>query len=406
MYGYFKFELKQFFTNKKNLAIYFLLAFAAIFYAFKIAPAYDPIEKVDREEIEARYLTRQEFIDDLSKRDLWEVHPVTVGAYQMFSAINPMDKARMDALDANDLKKYAEVTSTWYFEMNYMTYYNEHLSYNDRYYVEDREFAYAEGFVNAMDQHYRYGAYKEADYELSIGVFEQRTALQTLERLLKGPLPLILIICSLLLAIDIVTKDRRHPSVLKGFPIADWKKLLVKICVAFIGSITLFVPLFIGFMVIGVQSGFGQLKLPSPEYAALAVFIPLENNSLADMLTLGMFLGRSLSLLILWFIVIINVVILSSVLFRQEMVNLAAGLLVIFGEKFYISRGIGYFWEVEKVPTTYIHVGKVVSSYQNYYLGSDNVDYQYGLLLLIMCAVVLLVITLLISLNKRFKLVK
>lgn len=85
------------------------------------------------------------------------------------------------------------------------------------------------------------------------------------------------------------------------------------------------------------------------------------------MMTLGMFLGRSLSLLIVWFIVIINVVVLCSVLFRQEMVNLAVGLFVIFGEKFYMNRGIGYFWEVEKVPTTYIHVGKVVSSYQNYF---------------------------------------
>lgn len=170
----------------------------------------------------------------------------------------------MDALDANDLKKYAEVTSDWYLQMNYLTFYNENLFYNDRYYVADREFANVEGALNAMDQHFRYGAFNEANYELSIGVFEQRTALQTFERLLKGPLPLILIICTLLLAIDIVTKDRRHPSVLKGFPIADWKKLLVKIGVAFIGSIALFVPLLIGFMIIGAQSCFGHLKLPSP----------------------------------------------------------------------------------------------------------------------------------------------
>lgn len=404
MYGYFKFELKQFFTNKKNLAIYFLLAFAALFYAFKIAPAYDPIEKVDREEIEARYLTRQEFINDLSKRNLREIHPTSVRAYYDFADINPLDKARMDALDANDLKKYAEVTSDWYLQMNYLTFYNENLFYNDRYYVADREFANVEGALNAMDQHFRYGAFNEANYELSIGVFEQRTALQTFERLLKGPLPLILIICTLLLAIDIVTKDRRHPSVLKGFPIADWKKLLMKIGVAFIGSIALFVPLLIGFMIIGAQSGFGHLKLPSPEYALN--FMQIGNESLANMMTLGMFLGRSLSLLILWFIVIINVVVLCSVLFRQEMVNLAVGLFVIFGEKFYMNRGIGYFWEVEKVPTTYIHVGKVVSSYQNYFLGSENVDYQLGLQLLSICAVVLLFIALLISLNKRFKLVK
>lgn len=403
MWGYLKFELKQFFTNKKNIAIYFLLAFATIFYAYKVAPAYDPIEKVDREEIEARYLTRQEFIDSVARRDLREVHPVTVDAYYMFSDVNPLDKARLDALDANDLQKYAEVTSKWYFVTNYMTYYNEHLTYNPRYYVKDRQYAHTEGFYNSLEQYVRYDAYAKADYELSINEFEQRTALQTVERLFIGPLPVILIICVLLLAIDIVTKDRLHPSVLKGFPIADWKKLLVKMIVALVGAFGLFVPLIIGFVIIGLQSGFGHFQLPSPVFTTITHW---QQNGSFDMRTLGEFLAQSGALLLMWFIVVILVVLLCSMLFRQEMMNLAVGILLIFGEKFYTSRGVGYFWDIEKYPTSYIQVGKIASKYQNYYFASEQLDYRLGLQMLAIVAVIVLMMTLLISLNKRFKLVK
>lgn len=403
MWGYLKFELKQFFTNKKNLAIYFLLAFAAIFYAIKIAPAYDPIEKVDREEIEARYLTRQEFIDSLDERKLRDAHPVTVEAYYMFSDVNPLDKERLDTLAAGDLKNYAQVTSDWYFLTNYMTYYNEHISYNARYYVKDRDMANALGFYNSLDQYVRYGAYAEADYELSINQFEQRTALQTVERLLNGSLPVLLIICTLLLAIDIVTKDRLHPSILKGFPIADWKKLLVKMFVAIIGSIALFIPLLIGFVLIGMQAGFGHFQLPSPVFTTTAQW---QREGSFEMMTLGTFFAQSFALLLLWFIVVIGVVLLCSVLFRQEMVNLAVGLLLIFAEKFYLSRGVGYFWAIENYPTSYIQVGKIVSKYQNFYLGSESLHYLLGIQLLAIVAVIVVVLTLVISLNKRFKLVK
>lgn len=403
MWGYLKFEFKQFFTNKKNLAIYFLLAFTAIFYAFKIAPAYDPIEKVDREEIEARYLTRQEFIEEMEGRNLREVHPMTVSAFYMFGDVNPLDKSRLETLDNGDLQQYAKVTSEWYFLTNYMTYYNEHLSYNARYYVDDREFANVEGFYHSLDQKVRYDAYANADYELSINQFEQRTALQTFERLLSGPLPVVLIICALLLAIDIVTKDRLHPSVLKGFPIADWKKLLVKLCVALFGSVALFIPLFVGFFIIGIQSGFGHLQLPSPVFT---ITLQWQQEGIFEMMTLGEFLAQSLALLFMWFVVVIIVVLLCSVLFRQEMVNLAVGVLLIFGERFYLSRGVGYFWDIEKLPTSYIQVGKITSKYQNFYLGSERLDYQLGIQLLAIVAVVVLIITLFISLNKRFKLVK
>ncbi|MEK4129845.1 ABC transporter permease [Solibacillus sp. FSL W8-0474] len=403
MREYLKIEFKHFFMNKKNIFIYILLTFAAFFYAYKVAPAYDPIEKVDREEIEARYLTRQEFIESIEKRDNEDIHPVTIQAYHMFSEVNPLDKARLDALDTVDLKKYAQLTSEWYFKTNYMTYYNEHLSYNSRYYMKQRELAFDRGFYNSLEQYARYGAYAKANYNLSINQFEQRTALQTVERLLNGPLPIILITCALLLAIDVVLKDRLHPSVLKGFPLTDWKKLLSKMFVAYIGSLALFVPLLVGFVVIGMQSGFGHFQLPSPVFTNISEW---QQVGSFDMMTLGTFLAQSLALILMWFLVVIAVVILCSVLFRHEMVNLAVGTLLIFGERFYLSRNVGYFWDIEKVPTSYIQVGRIVSKQYNFFLASESLDYLLGIQLLAISAAIVLIITLLIAKNKRFMLIK
>ncbi|MGE7951048.1 ABC transporter permease [Lysinibacillus xylanilyticus] len=403
MWSYFKFEFKQFFTNKKNVAIYFLLAFATLFYVFKVAPTYNPIESVDYDEIEARYLTRQEFLDHMEGQDLHNVHPSVIYAIEIFKEINPIDKGRLDALDEGNLKKYADLTSDWYYFTNSITYRNEAFSYNSKYFIKNNKYAEDDAFYAYLEQAVRYDSYSKADYELSLEIFEQRTALQTFERLLKGVLPIILIVCVLLLSIDIVKKDQRHPSILKGFPISDWKKLLVKMFVALLGSMVLFVPLIVGIFIIGLQSGFGNFNLPSPVYAA---HLDWRVDGKFEMMTLGTFLGQSFILLFTWFIVMINVVLLCSIIFRSEMVNFAIGLFLIFGENFYSSRYVGYFWDVQNYPTSYIQVGQIISKRRNFYYMNNQLDFTLGLQLLLGLAGVVIFLMILIALNRRFKLIK
>ncbi|MFD4490851.1 ABC transporter permease [Lysinibacillus fusiformis] len=403
MWSYFKFEFKQFFTNKKNVAIYFLLAFATFFYVFKIAPAYNPIEQVEYEEIEARYLTRQEFLDSMEGQNIYRLHPAIIFAIDIFKQINPIDKARLEALDEGDLKKYAEVTRDWYYFTNAITYKSDSFSYNSKYFIKKNDYAEDDAFYAYLEQAARYDTYANAKYELSTEIFEQRTALQTFERLLKGLLPVILIVCVLLLAIDIVTKDRRHPSIIKGFPISDWKKLLVKMVVVLLGSLVLFVPLIAGLIIIGLQSGFGNFNLPSPMYAP---HLDWRQEGKFEPMTLGMFLGQTLILLLTWFMVIINVVLLCSILFRNEMMNFAIGLLLIFGEKFYFSRYVGYFWDIQIYPTSYIQVGQIVSKQRNFYYMNDFLDFNLGLQLLLVLAVVVMLFMLLTVMNRRYKLIK
>lgn len=403
MWSYFKFEFKQFFTNKKNLAIYFLLAFATFFYVFKIAPTYNPIENVDYDEIEARYLTRQEFLDHMEGQDLNGFHPSVIYAIEIFKEINPIDKGRLDALDEGNLKKYADLTSDWYYFTNSITYRNEVFSYNSKYFIKNNKYAADDAFYAYLEQAFRYGTYSKADYELSLEIFEQRTALQTFERLLKGVLPIILIVCVLLLSIDIVKKDQRHSSILKGFPISDWKKLLVKMFIALLGSAVLFVPFIVGFFIIGLQSGFGNFNLPSPVYAA---HLDWRVDGKFEMMTLGAFLGQCFILLFTWFIVIINVVLLCSIIFRSEMVNFAAGLLLIFGENFYSSRYVGYFWDVQNYPTSYIQVGQIISKWRNFYYSNNELDFTLGLQLLFGLAGVVIFLMILIAMNRRYQLIK
>lgn len=403
MWRYFKFEWVQFFTNKKNVAIYCLLLFAVIFYSFKVAPAYDPIEKVDVDEIEARYLTRAAFLQKMELRDVTNLHPAVLMAIDVFNYINPYDQKRLDALSRGDLSAYAEATSEWYDITNSITYNNESFAYNARYYSYGSQYAEDNAFYAYFENTVRYKMFAQADYDLSIALFEQRTALQTLERLLKGPLPLILIGCALLLAIDIVTKDRRNPTLLKGFPIADWKRLIAKGFVALLGGLALFIPILIGITIIGLQSGFGHFGLPVPYYTAN---VNWQQEGLLDVMSLGMFITQCVLLLTMWFIVIITLVLLCSVVFRHELVNLAIGILIIFGENFYFSRGVGFFWSVENYPTSYIQVGQIVSKIRNYYYTTDQLTVQLGITLLFIFAVILLILMMGITLNKRFKMVK
>ncbi|MER1956257.1 MAG: ABC transporter permease [Solibacillus sp.] len=403
MKGYFVFEFKQFITNKKNIAVFILLTFGALFYAFKLAPAYDPIEKVDYDEIEARYLTRQEFLDSMFGKSLRDYHDSVGYAVNLFDFLNPYDEKRLEALDEGDLRKYAVATSDWYYYTNVYTYRNDLLAYNPRYYMGDRRFAEEEAYFAYFDQFERYDKYQRVWYDLTIEILEQRTALQTLERLLKGPLPYIILIATLLLTIDIVTKDRRHPSILKGFPISDWKRLLVKASVGVIGSVLLWIPIIIGLIIVGFQFGFGNFDLPSPVYGHDMIG---NTEGKFVYMSLGMFLFRCFLLLAAWMVVIISAVLLVSILFRQEMLNLVVGALLIFGERFYTSRGVGYFWEVQNFPTTYVQVGKIVSKYQNFYFTTPKLHDMLGLKLLLASGTVILALTLVISLSKRFKLIK
>lgn len=403
MKAYFKFEISQFVKNKKNIAIYVLLLFLACFYALNIAPSYKPIEKVDAREIEARYLSREAFLSTFYNNPDRFQGMASFGL-AIYPEWNKLDKARLDALKENNLKKYSQVTSDWYIYSNNLTYGSERFFYSPGYYTHGNLYASEDGYYGYLYSASRYDGYSEGKSKLSINVFEERTALQTLQRLLHSYLPMILMICCIFLTVDVVLKDRLNPSLLKGFPISDWKKLIIKGVVSLIGSIGLIVPLSIGLILIGIRYGFGDFHLPVPTYSFLGEPSYFKKGEFIN-ITMGSYLIQNSIILLFWFILLISLVLLVSMIIKNEFANLLVGAILIFNEIFYFQRGIGFFYEVENYPTNYVQVGQILSGYRNYIYNSSALTFDKGLYVLGISSGVLLLLIFLISKYKHFKLV-
>ena len=395
MWDYFKWEFKQFFTNKKNIAVYVILLFLAFYFALKVAPNYEPIEKVDVAEMEARYETRDEFNKGVG--DVKNKHTVVVYALSIFLQWNNYDKARIEAIGEKDYLKYAKATAKWYKYSDQYIVNSKELFYNPLYYTYNNSFGHADGHYGYGYTSSRFTGYVEGDSKLSIELFEERTALQTLQRLLNSYLPVVLFISSILFSVDIVLKDRRYPSLLRGFPIADWKKLCVKGLVVFLGSIMSFFPLFVGFIIIGFQNGFGHFSLPVPIYSYL-------EGTFTNM-TMGIFILKSTLFIIVWILFFITIILFLSLIVKTEFINLFVGFIVIVAEWLYFDRGMGPYTEVERYPTSYVQVGQIISGYKNFIYESWHLTYQNGLLIVGSCTLIMMILTLIVSQSKRFKLI-
>lgn len=403
MWAYFKFELSQFIRNKKNIAVYVILLFLAFFYALEIAPSYKPIEKVDIKEIESRYLMREEFLSKFRDNPNRFSGMASFGV-AVYPEWNRLEKDRLDGLNEGDFIKYSKATSDWYVYTNGFTYNSDHFSYSPGYYTHGNLYAEDDGYYGFLYTASRYKGYAEGNSKLSLNVFEERTALQSVQRLLESYLPLILMISCIFLTVDIVLKDRFNPSILKGFPLSDWKKILVKGFVSLLGSIGAFIPLAVGFIIVGINYGFGDLQLPVPIYTIpeeVSIFLKGDFINVS----MGQFLLESFLLLMFIFILLISLILLSSMVIRNEFANLLVGAVFIFNEIFYFKRGIGYWYEVENYPTNYVQVGQILSGHRNYIYGSNELLFTNGLLVLGLSACVLILFIFLISKFKRYKLI-
>lgn len=406
MWKFIKWEALQFIGNKKNQAIYIILLLLSLYYALAIAPNYEPIEKVDRVEMEAAYETREAFLKDIKGRE--NLHPEVLFAASIFEPWNEVEKRRIDALDENDLVNYATATAEWYTKSNELiVQYGEYFYYNPLYYTYGNRFARDDGFYAYTYTATRFNDYAQGDYKLSSALFEERTALQTLQRLLSDFLPFILLISCIVLVADSVLKDRHNPSIVKGFPISDWKRMVGKGIVGLVGSLATIVPLSAGFLIIGMQQGFGDLSLGVPIYnPEVTIFNFRPSDKVFSTLPMWEYLIKSFGFLSLWMVALIALLILLSITVRLEFVNVCVGLSIIFLEFFYFERAVSPFTEAYWYPTSYVQVGQVISGTRDFLYASVLFTGERGVLLVAASALLCMVLILVITTNKRFSYTK
>lgn len=401
MWAYFKIECKKFFTNKKNIAVYVLLLCFAVFYAIRLAPAYDPIEKVDINAIEASYLTRETFLAEQYGKDPYNQHPAVQYALAIFPIWNQYEIDRMKALQTKDLKEYAAVTAEWYKFTDLHTFRGGYYFYNPRYYNYGNLYAHEEGHKAYMATAARYEQYAKMDNDaLNLEVFEEFTAVQTIYRLMEAYLPYVLLIAALLLSVDIVLQDRKYPTLLRGYPISDWKKLLVKGVTAFVGVLAMLIPIVLFAVMIGIQFGFGSFNLPVPVAVDSIMGISYKTITMGEYFTKAALLLASLCALI------ISLVLFLSVLFRSEVFNLLAGLGFLASERLYYDRGNGYLYDVENFIPTYFQVSHIITNSKNSFYDTIEIAYNKGIIIACLLTGILLIVTLFISLSKRYKFIK
>ena len=395
MWAYFKWEFIQFFKNKKNIAVYVILLFLALYFVLKVVPSYEPIEKVDVAEMEARFKTKDDFIKSVAGKD--NIHPSVAFALAVFPQWNEYDKARIDAISDKDYLKYAEATAGWYLYSDQLTVNSDSFFYNPLYYTYGNSYAHADGHYGYSYTASRFSGYVKESAELSMELFEERTALQTLQRKLNDYLPMVLFISCIFLSVDIVLKDRRNPSVLKGFPIADWKKLLMKGLIAFLGSILTIIPLCVSFIIIGLQNGFGDFSISVPIYSFL-------EKTFTNM-PMGTFIVKNVVFIGIWFLFFIAMILFLSIIVKAEFINLLVSFVVIAAEWFYFERVMGAYIDIQRYPTSYVQVGQVISGYRNFLYESPHLTYQNGLIIVGGCTLILMLMTFTVSKFNRFKLI-
>lgn len=392
MRQYFLFELQSFIRNKKNLAVIILLVIATLYYTFFVVPNYQPNERINERTIQAEYDSMVHWIEN---REGEGISSGAAFALAYFPTLIEIDAQRLQALDQEDYTAYADWTSQWYIYEDLYTFGSpNYLSYNPVYYGIDQDYPHEEGSYWYRETAHRYYQYVESGIEITPNLLEERTALQTIYRLLTHPLVSIIFIAVVVFfSNDIILKDRKHATITKSFPLSFSGRLWTKTFVVLTTTATTFLGAGLLILIgVGAQYGFGSIEIPVTVFKRVIS----ESRGTFETISLGLFFVQAFVLLSLIVYLFTRLIILFSLLVRNEFFNLLAGIALIFTERLYYKRGIGFFSDVDLLPPTYFPIGQALSGYQNHLYSSTEITFQNGVISF-MTAIILIELLLFIS---------
>lgn len=395
MSAYYVFELNAMIRNKKNLAAVILFLLATLYFVLVIDPSYRPDESINEVEIQQEYDEMSHWLENYQGEG---VSSGAAFALSYFPSLVEINETRLDAINQQDFKAYSTASAEWYRYKDQWIYSSpEFLSYNKAYYGIEQDYPLQEGRYWYLNTATRYAAYVDRNLEISPAVLEERTALQTGARVWNSSIfPMALIGLVVVFSIDIVTKDRAHLTVVRSFPLSFAQKLWVKTAVVLTAFSVVSVSIFaIGLILVSFRENFGSLSIPMTVFNG-----PTLMEEHFHTISVGLFYLQSIGLMLVIAYLFIRFIILCSLLIKNEYFNLLIGLTVIFTERLYYIRGIGYFSTVDLLPSTYFRVGEVLSGYQNHLYNSSAISFEIGMFSLIGTILIVEVFIILVS---RFK---
>ena len=385
MKAYLKFECREFFTNRKNLAIYLLLLFFSLFYWLQIEKNFASIETVSREALQASVDTKQHFLDTVNLKGA--THSDTLLAVEMFPPVVENEKEQIKFLDSKDYTNLAKVRSEWYFL---------YVPAHPLYFKGGNIYASEEAWYARSGMHFKLADLKG---NVTLNMIDEKTAVQSLVRALNYLLPMIFIVVGLAFSMDLIPKDRSHASLLKGMPISDGKKIIAKFMIAFLGTVLAIVPLMIGFIGIGIQNGFGNFSIPVATSSYISN-IAVTTDIIFGSITAGEFILKVSLLTLLLVAIVIAINLLLGMWIKNAYFLFIITLGLPFIELLYNRFGYGDIHKITYFPTSYVRVGDVITGHRGFFFADTALTFENGVLTL---SVTLLVVCLLLAINSRFK---
>ncbi|WP_208560474.1 hypothetical protein [Marinilactibacillus kalidii] len=381
---YYLFEIKSFIRNKKNIAAFILLLLATLYYSIILSPEYVPNERINETEIRQDYEEMTSWLDNMRGDGISEG---SAFALSYFPELIELNEKRLASLEEEDFQTYAETTSDWYLYQDDWIYSSpEFLSYNRAYYGIEQDYPQQEGRYWYMDTANRYEAYTNMTREINPSILEEKTGLQTGFRVWNTTLvPVVLIGLVVIYSNDIVTKDKKHLSLVRSFPISFSGKLLAKTAVVLTASLFTSILLFmLGITIVSFKNGFGSFSIPVSIFKG-----PILSVANYDTITIGTFYLQAFALLLMISYAFTRFCVLCSLLFKNEYVTLLIGGALIFTERLYYIRGVGYFSNLDLIPSSFFSIGQVLSGYQNHLYNSSSISFQNGILSILVLILVI-----------------
>lgn len=389
MWGFFKHELKEFFTNRKNIAIYLLLIFLSLFYWLQVENNFEIIERVSKEELQASVDTKNEFLKTVNREGT--IHPDTQAALDSFPAIVENEEKQLELLKQKDYKKFSEVRSKWYQGLKYKP--------SPLYYKDGSSFADLEYFYQSSTMIVKFLNYSQMKEPVNLTIIDEKTAAHSLVRAMNYLIPVVLVVSALIFSMDLFSRDRNHRSLIVGMPLTDGKKIIVKLIVTFLGVVLSLIPLSVGFIGIGLTKGFGHLNLP----IVVSDFpgeIPLLGDMTFNEISVGNFYLKFFLLTALLVILVILINLFLGIWIKNAYFLLILTLGLPFVEFLYNRPGYGDIHVIEYSPTSYVHVGEIISGHRSFFWSATSLTFEFGIIVLMTA---ILICSVLLIVTSRFK---
>ena len=382
--------------SKKNIFFSIFLAALLLSFCFIVLPNKQTTESFNPEIVSQELKELSVLQREREEKGFTGIVKFTgMPVYAMNEYYYKLHRNMITAFEDQDFKRFA-LLRTHYLEGNQWSFpADQTLFLKSPYPGKDSTHLYLQTLL-------RYQGYLNQDIPISYDMIEQKTALQTLQNLLLGFTPYLIILCAIYFSSDVLIRDRQNQTILQGFPLSWYRVLNIKTLVAFLFTFFVLTALtIVGMIIVSLQGGFGSFTIQMPVMITQKVFTLKDY----DIISIAQFLAKSLSFIPILVYLFIRLNIVLSLLFKNEWIVLMISSLFLFSERLYFSRTLRELFgiEISNFPQTYFEFGKVISGEKNFLVNIETVTYAKGLIVLISAIVIIECVLFIVSriINKR-----